>query len=130
MVVEEGDVIFINTRLWWHQTVLGPQSGEGLSVSYARDFYLNGKEALDSNLYPHPHPNRNNCDWKEALDWKAQPKTNVDGVHAPRDARKGETVLTEEEVALGLGLVLGLGLHERGGGRSYTPPCGTLIVSL
>lgn len=56
--VEEGDVFVMNTRLWWHQTEIpgvssvagtegggggGEQSGAGLSISYARDIYLDGK---------------------------------------------------------------------------------------
>ena len=60
--VEEGDMLVINTRAWWHRTEIEPQCVEEvlpkkrraekgktklatpeLSVSYARDFYLNGK---------------------------------------------------------------------------------------
>ena len=41
VLVEEGDVFVINTKLWWHQTEIPP----GWSVSYARDLYLEGKEA-------------------------------------------------------------------------------------
>ena len=36
VLVEEGDVFVINTKLWWHQTEIPP----GCSVSYARDLYL------------------------------------------------------------------------------------------
>lgn len=55
--VEEGDIFVMNTRLWWHQTEIpgltsgagaegggGEQSGAGLSISYARDIYLNGSQ--------------------------------------------------------------------------------------
>ena len=37
---EEGDLLLINTRAWWHRTELLPQKGAGFSISYARDFYL------------------------------------------------------------------------------------------
>ena len=38
-----GDIIVINTRLWWHHTELPPQNDNtGVSVSYARDIYLDG----------------------------------------------------------------------------------------
>jgi len=35
--VEEGDVLVVNTRLWWHSTAIPPS---GWSVSYARDLRL------------------------------------------------------------------------------------------
>lgn len=38
---QQGDLFIINTRIWWHRTELMPDStGDGLSVSVARDFYL------------------------------------------------------------------------------------------
>ena len=46
ILVEEGDVFVINTRLWWHQTELPP----GWSVSYARDLYLDPKSCAKTNL--------------------------------------------------------------------------------
>jgi len=76
LLVDQGDVLFLNTRLWWHQTALGPQSDEGLSVSYARDFYLPGTLKSEGG----------------------EPKANVDGVHAPRACMRGECVLKEEEI--------------------------------
>jgi len=73
-----GDVLIVNTRLWWHQTVIESQPDPpGLSVSYARDFYLQGA----------PEETRN-----------AAPKTNVDGVHAPRPFAAGEVVLRAQEI--------------------------------
>jgi len=39
----EGDLLLINTRAWWHKTEIGPQES-GLSISYARDFYLDDKK--------------------------------------------------------------------------------------
>ena len=73
-----GDVILVNTRLWWHQTVIAPQEEPGgLSVSYARDFYLPG------------NPGANHV---------AAPKTNVDGGHAPRAVAAGHVVLRAEEI--------------------------------
>ena len=40
---EEGDVLIVNTRLWWHRTEIPVQKAP--SVSYARDFYMDRKEA-------------------------------------------------------------------------------------
>jgi len=35
---KEGDIILLNTRLWWHQTFVPPQARP--SISYARDVYF------------------------------------------------------------------------------------------
>ena len=41
---EKGDLLLINTRAWYHRTVLHPQEASNLSISYARDFYLPGAQ--------------------------------------------------------------------------------------
>jgi hypothetical protein len=55
--VQEGDVFFVNTRLWWHQTELPgvvktdgkeqPSAG-GWSISFARDVYLDGLQPVNA----------------------------------------------------------------------------------
>ena len=45
ILVQEGDVFVINTRLWWHQTEIPP----GWSVSYARDLYLDPQGVTKTN---------------------------------------------------------------------------------
>lgn len=56
--VEEGDLFVINTRLWWHRTEIpgwgevGTKEvgervvdrGDNVSISYARDIYLDGTQ--------------------------------------------------------------------------------------
>ena len=75
--IQRGDVIFVNTRLWWHQTVIeAQQNPSGLSMSYARDFYLPGKER----------------------EREIAPKSNVDGVYALRSVPKGGVVLESSEI--------------------------------
>jgi hypothetical protein len=47
VTVEEGDIIVLNTRIWWHQTELPASTSTKtgvLSISYARDMYLDGKQ--------------------------------------------------------------------------------------
>ena len=48
VTVEEGDIIVLNTRLWWHQTELPASTTNKtmgtLSISYARDMYLDGNQ--------------------------------------------------------------------------------------
>lgn len=41
---ERGDLLLINTRAWYHRTVINPQAASDLSISYARDFYLPGAQ--------------------------------------------------------------------------------------
>ena len=39
---QQGDLLIVNTRAWWHCTDIPPQPG--LSISFARDFYLEDEE--------------------------------------------------------------------------------------
>lgn len=83
---QQGDLLFVNTRLWWHATQL-PETltfPDGLSISYARDFVCPSLEL--------PGNNRNNADIEETR------MTNVDGVYASRNVRRGDIVLTEDEL--------------------------------
>jgi U3 small nucleolar RNA-associated protein 6 len=76
---KEGDVLMINTRLWFHQTIISPQRLP--SVSYARDFRINrkgndqlrGKQSINENCT----------------------MTNVDGLYATSDISKGTIIFTE-----------------------------------
>ena len=51
LTLDRGDVMVINTRLWWHRTEIPPAAQYddddavcgNLSISYARDIYLDGK---------------------------------------------------------------------------------------
>lgn len=49
--VGPGEMLLINTRLWWHRTEIEAQSGDsnGLSISVARDFYLDGDDDEDED---------------------------------------------------------------------------------
>jgi hypothetical protein len=78
MTVEckDGDVIVINTRLWFHQTVLPWQMVP--SVSYARDFWTG------------PHPNDANND--------SGNMTNVDGLYATEDIEMHTIIFREADM--------------------------------
>ena len=81
-----GDMLFLNTRLWWHSTTLPGQPLASMvdagkesvpSVSYARDVYLDGKgsaEEQQTNL------------------------TNLDGLYAADDIEAGTVVFRESEM--------------------------------
>eukprot|EP00051_Salpingoeca_urceolata_P020156 m.300401 g.300401 ORF g.300401 m.300401 type:complete len:860 (-) comp19555_c3_seq4:232-2811(-) len=45
VVAEAGDLLLINTMLWFHETALPP--APGLCFSFARDFYLDGSDSGD-----------------------------------------------------------------------------------
>ena len=90
---EEGDMILLNTRLWWHRTSIPEQPmidvhAEKLktssassvpSISYARDIYLE-KESGGS----------------EKEDEIAM--TNVDGLYASNDIESGTIIFTEADM--------------------------------
>ena len=84
---EEGDVIIVNTRLWFHRTVIPAQ--EDPSVSYARDFRLGGGS--------------DNCGTgstsdKEVGSDKATIMTNLDGLYARNDIEAGTVIFTEADM--------------------------------
>ena len=82
---EEGDVIVLNTRLWFHRTVLPAQ--EYPSVSYARDFRLGGGSSDDCGTGAAPS--------KDSQDHKASSMTNLDGLYARNDIEAGTILFTE-----------------------------------
>jgi len=75
----EGDVIVLNTRLWWHSTSLPSTSNArgGCSISIARDLHFN-KDLSD--------------------ELTADGLTNVDGIYAPRDIEEGTVVFRESDM--------------------------------
>jgi hypothetical protein len=68
VVVEQGDFLMINTRLWYHHTEIPTthDAEDQLSLSYARDFFFGAKGDLRSDM------------------------TNVDGPVASRPIARGE----------------------------------------
>ena len=75
VTVQEGDVLVVNTRLWWHRTVIPSQPEP--SVSYARDFFTSAA----------------------ASDQKAEePMSNVDGLYAANDIEEGTILFTEDNM--------------------------------
>jgi hypothetical protein len=73
---KEGDVLVVNTRLWWHRTELPPQENKP-SVSYARDFYFSKEKESEAS---------------------SSSMTNVDGLYAPTDLEEGVVVFREDDM--------------------------------
>jgi U3 small nucleolar RNA-associated protein 6 len=72
----QGDVIVVNTRLWYHQTIIPSQKLP--SVSYARDFWVSRSEEKDGE------------------DGGAM--TNMDGLYANNDIVVGTLIFTENDM--------------------------------
>ena len=74
-----GDVLLINTKLWWHHTKIPPTNNANhqVSISYARDIYFESNKPTNTNL--------NNM-------------TNVDAVYASKSIKAGNVVLTEDDM--------------------------------
>lgn len=91
VVVEEGDIIMLNTRVWWHQTRIPFTSKRRLSLSYARDFYC------DSMKHVQPDTT-SSARVSKAKQKSDEQYSNVVGLYATRELAAGEVVLTENEL--------------------------------
>ena len=77
--MQRGDLLLIDTQLWWHHTKIPSTVGsDRVSLSYARDIRLNRDENFSS-------------DDKTIL-------TNIDCVYASNDISRGDVVLTEHDL--------------------------------
>jgi len=70
----EGDILLLNTRLWFHQTTIPPQPLP--SVSYARDFRLSPPETPE----------------------ETGGMTNLDGLYATNAIEEGTILFTEKDM--------------------------------
>jgi hypothetical protein len=75
-----GDVIVVNTRLWFHQTMIPAQDEP--SVSYARDFWTDETKG------------RHNSQSATG----ATSMTNVDGLYATNDIEAGSIIFRESDM--------------------------------
>jgi hypothetical protein len=95
VVCKEGDILFLNTRLWFHSTLIPPQDVP--SVSYARDVYLLPDSTADDSK-KNGVSNRNERDEEEEEEDDEEEEStmkNVDGTYATEDI-DAETVLFTE----------------------------------
>ncbi|KAL9188477.1 hypothetical protein ACHAXT_006855 [Thalassiosira profunda] len=79
---KEGDLLLLNTRLWWHGTRISPQPVP--CISYARDIFLPKGTAATSATGPNEEDDTNH----EAM-------TNVDGTYAAADIDADTILFTE-----------------------------------
>ena len=76
----QGDILMLNTSLWWHMTEIPCTltAVDKLSLSYAMDFHVDDESGSKVNI--------------------GSDMSNVDGLFAVGDIPEGEIVLTEEDM--------------------------------
>lgn len=104
----QGDVFIINTRLWYHQTILPPQPDP--SVSYARDFWLrpkretrNANNEADQTTTTAESTNDGGKSTRVRMNddddddpTKGITMTNIDGLYAVEDIEEGTIIFRED----------------------------------
>jgi U3 small nucleolar RNA-associated protein 6 len=94
---KRGDVLLVNTRLWWHSTTIPEQplatcnEKDSIqrsipSVSYARDIYLTWDDDDD------------NANDSDIIQGNGDNMTNLDGLYARTDVGAGTIVFTEDDM--------------------------------
>jgi hypothetical protein len=111
----QGDVLVINTRLWWHQTFIPHSNHEEPSVSYARDGIFS-PVALPSFNDDSSFTSKSVQFHNSSLDGIAKNETaglstNLDGLFATNDIEENTIILTERDMP-------DCELH-----RSFSPNC-------
>lgn len=81
---KEGDILLLNTRLWWHSTTIPCQ--EVPCISYARDIYFTPQQNNDSE-----HHTEQTNDREFSM-------TNVDGTYAANDIEADTILFTEHNM--------------------------------
>jgi hypothetical protein len=90
VVCRKGDVLVVNTRLWWHSTFIPPQNLP--SISYARDFYFN----TEGEYHDACNKNKNEQDGNEDTSADLEsPMDNVDGTYAAEDIAADTILFTD-----------------------------------
>ena len=100
VVVEAGDVLVVNTRLFWHRTEIPDTraAADGLSVSLARDIFL-GRAATDAGVGGGGSGGgSDDDDGATASHASTQLVNNFDGLYAADAIKEGTVVLTEDEM--------------------------------
>ncbi|KAL3801526.1 hypothetical protein HJC23_000964 [Cyclotella cryptica] len=91
---EQGDVLLLNTQLWWHSTLIPPQDSP--SISYARDVYF--VEQTKHSTEDSEKENVENIAHESIQQQEHQQQssmTNVDGTYAAQDIEASTILFTE-----------------------------------
>ena len=92
VMCEQHDLLVINTRLWWHHTLIPPtDTADGqLSASFARDFHCRAAR-IDNN-------NERRQEQGQEDDDEPATFTNIDGLYATAAVQAGDIVMRESEM--------------------------------
>jgi len=90
---EQGDILFLNTRLWWHSTLIPKQDVP--CISYARDIYFQNTEKSGSCKFNNEQSNNNNNLTNQDDIIQQSSMTNVDGTYAAEDVEADTILFTE-----------------------------------
>jgi hypothetical protein len=88
----EGDMLFINTRLWRHHTQIPCTNAVAnkLSMSCARDFYCADVNTVNAPAFDEFTPG--------SMQFSGDDFTNIDAVFATKNVKKGAIVMRESEM--------------------------------
>ena len=78
---KQGDILLLNTRLWWHSTII-PIQDDTPSISYARDIYFQSNDSSKDKECTTSTTNK-------------QSMSNVDGTYAAQDIEADTILFTE-----------------------------------
>lgn len=92
VVCDEGEVLVINTRLWFHRTIIPHQDNP--SVSYARDFRVESEAHQKEESTTAASPDTKKADEQD----KNGCMTNVDGLYARTEIEAGTIIFTEKDM--------------------------------
>jgi len=114
VVVEKGDILIINTRVWWHQTRIPFTGASDHSISYAIDFFckalrLTGEKELDqaksgkmakpsAALVESDEHSGSESGSDSDSDEEVQEYSNIDGIYSSRALKSGDVVFYESEL--------------------------------
>jgi len=95
---KQGDILLLNTKLWWHSTLLPSQDAP--SISYARDAFFPSKETSDAGTEEtlnvrDVEKNGQKRKNPAQLDQEESSMINIDGTYAAEDI-EADTVLFSE----------------------------------
>lgn len=94
---KQGDILLINTRLWWHSTLI-PTQDDVPCISYARDIYfVRSKNATTTMTAETSDKSEEGDDSNEEGDDsnKQSSMTNIDGTYAAEDIEASTVLFTE-----------------------------------
>jgi hypothetical protein len=92
IVVEckQGDILLLNTRLWWHSTLI-PTQDDVPCISYARDIYFVRSKNATTTMTAETSDKSEEGDDSN----KQSSMTNIDGTYAAEDIEASTVLFTE-----------------------------------